>query len=537
MPSTVRARLMFVITFETCERQEIEMDNKLIRRLLVGAFLISLVSSPAAFAIGAWATLADAIWDFEQDQLENFLGESVSATGDFNNDGYSDVAVGSRFFNSGQVRSGRVWVFYGSEDGPATTPSLTINPPVINAHGYFGEAVAAADVDGDNHDDLLIGMPNYDSSTSDDGAVFLYYGSNGGLDANWDWRVTGTALYAHTGLEVASAGDLDNDGYDDILIGARRYDACNGAAPIINHGYLFYGSNARVGTTTVASADWYAMGDQCIPWDDAGFGTVLGSAGDLNGDGYGDILIGAPFYDAGQANEGKVFVWYGSATGFGAPGNPSNADWTAEGDQADARMGTSAMNAVASGDFDADGYDDLIVGIRLYDHMETNDGMALVWYGSADGLGDVDGDPINNDWLAYGAAENDQFGGNVRVLNYNGDSYDDVLIGAIGHTVGAVNYAGMTLLWLGTEDGLGAEGPLDYADWAVEGDQASSYFGWSLSTGDTDGDGYDDMVIAAPYYDLTTNDAGKVWTFLGEPTIFIENFETGDTDRCSTTIE
>jgi hypothetical protein len=71
----------------------------------------------------------------------------------------------------------------------------------------------------------------------------------------------------------------------------------------------------------------------------------------------------------------------------------------------------------------------------------------------------------------------------------------------------------------------------------VEGDQLNSYFGWSMSAGDTDDDGNDDMLVGAHYYDLTNADAGKVWTFPGEPTVFIENFETGDTDRCTNTVQ
>ena len=517
------------------------MSERSMLTVLLGAFLVSLVCSPAAYAIGAWSTLADAIWDYEVDQLEAQVAESVSATGDFNNDGYADVAVGSRFYDGGQTNSGIVWIFYGSENGPSATPDLTIIPPVVTLHGFFGEAVATADVDNDNYDDLLVGMPNYDSSTSDDGAVFLFYGSNGGLDGTWDWRVTGTVLYAHTGIEVASAGDINDDGYEDIIIGAMRYDACNGGAPVINHAYVFMGSNALVGTTTVASADWYAMGDQCSPTapypKDAGFGFNVGSAGDLNGDGYGDIFVGAPLYDSGETDEGKIFVWYGSATGLGDPGNPSNADWTAEGDQAEARLGSYSQTAIASGDFNGDGYDDLIAGARLYDLMETNDGLVLVWYGSDTGLGAVHGDPVNNDWLAYGALGNDQLGANIRVLNYNGDRFDDVLIGGIGHPVGGNNGSGMAVIYLGSEAGLGAQGPSYYADWMVEGDQLNSYFGWSMSAGDTDDDGNDDMLVGAHYYDLMNADAGKVWTFPGEPTVFIENFETGDTDRCSKTVQ
>ncbi|MGB5390808.1 MAG: integrin alpha, partial [Thermoanaerobaculia bacterium] len=270
------------------------MGDKVVRKMFMGALLVSLLSAQALHAGGTQVTLDDAVWDFAQDQLEVYVGESANATGDFNNDGYADVVIGSRFYNSGQYRSGRVWVFYGSENGPSTTPDLTINPPQVAMNGFFGEAVATLNVDGDEYDDLLIGMPNYDVNANwDEGAVFLYYGSSSGLDGSYDWKVTGNALYAHTGIDAAPAGDIDDDGYDDIIIGAMRYDSCNGTMPIINHAYVYMGSDSLLGDTTVATADWYAMGDQCNPSApiprDAGFGMNVGFAGDVNGDGYDDI--------------------------------------------------------------------------------------------------------------------------------------------------------------------------------------------------------------------------------------------------------
>lgn len=509
------------------------MGDRLARRRLLGASLVCLLAAPALWASGTQVTIADAVWDFEEDQAGAIVGESVSATGDFNNDGYADVVVGARFFNSGLTRSGRVWVFYGSADGPSVTPDLTINPPQLAAHGYFGQVVATVNADGDDYDDLLVGMPNYDVNPGwDEGAVFLYYGSGTGLDGTYDWRAAGAALYAHTGLDAASAGDIDDDGYEDIIIGARRYDACNGSLPIINHAYVFMGSTNRLlGDTTVASADWYAMGDQCIPSADAGFGNNVGSAGDVNGDGYDDIFVGAHAYDSGQTDEGKIFVWHGSMTGLGDTGSPSNADWTAESDMASVYFPDYSRTVAGSGDFNGDGYDDFIAGTRYYDHMQTNDGIVLVWYGSETGLG-TNGNPSNADWLASGSAEHENFASNLVVLDYNGDGYDDVLIGGLGHIVDSQVSTGMAALWFGTEDGLGIGGPSYYADWMAEGaPQAQAYFGWSLSAGDTDNDGYEDPVIGAPYYDLGNADAGKVWAFPGKPVIFSENFESGDTLR------
>ena len=515
-------------------------DKRLVSVLLI-VFLSSPLGTPALHAIGAWSTLADAIWEFEGDQANAQMGHRMTATGDFNNDGYMDLAIGSGWYDGAAENSGMVEVFYGSEQGLSSSPEVTILPPVVNANSFFGEGVAAADVDNDSYDDLIVSMQNYDVNPNlDEGAVFLYYGSGSGLDNTWDWRVTGTVTYAHTGIDVASAGDVNGDDYEDIIIGARRYDACNGGAPVINHAYVFLGSNALVGTTTVASADWYAMGDQCNPTaptpKDAGFGWNVGSAGDVNGDGYDDIFVGAPLYDSGETDEGKLFVWYGGMNGLGDSGTPSNADWTAESNQAMAYFPDYDWAAVGSGDFDGDGYDDLTAGSRYYDHLTAGDGVALVWYGSDSGLG-PNGNPSNSDWLAYGAEGGTQLGSHLRVLSCNGDRFADVLIGGLGHAAGTENGAGMAIVWLGSEDGLGAEGPSTYADWMVEGDQAGSHLGWSLAAGDTDGDSYDDMIIGAPDYDLSQPNAGKVWAFPGEPTVFRENFETGDTLRCSNTVQ
>ncbi len=169
------------------------------------------------------------------------------------------------------------------------------------------------------------------------------------------------------GVSVSSAGDVNGDGYGDVLVGAPYYD--NGQADE-GRALLFHGSATGLSTTPA----WSGEGNQAS----ALFGYSADSAGDVNGDVYGDVVVGAPAYDNGQTNEGAAFVYYGSVSGLSA-----TPDWTGESNQATANYGNSVSSA---GDVNGDGYGDLVVGAPYYDGGQTNEGRAFLYLGSASGL-------------------------------------------------------------------------------------------------------------------------------------------------------
>ncbi|HNP74856.1 MAG TPA: Ig-like domain-containing protein [bacterium] len=188
------------------------------------------------------------------------------------------------------------------------------------------------------------------------------------LDSSW--QAESNQASAQFGRVVDSAGDVNGDNYDDIIVGAYKYD--NGQT---DEGAVFvwYGSATGLGDNgTTTNADWQAESNQAS----AQFGHSVASAGDVNGDNYDDIIVGASSYDKGQTNEGAVFVWYGSETGLGESGTPANADWQAESNQATAYLGYSVASA---GDVNNDGYDEVIVGAYYYDNVESNEGAVFVF--------------------------------------------------------------------------------------------------------------------------------------------------------------
>jgi FG-GAP repeat. len=202
-------------------------------------------------------------------------------------------------------------------DPLSTTPDWTAESNQANAQ--FGWSVASAgDVNGDGFSDVIVGAPNFDNGENDEGAAFVYHGSTSGLSTTPDWAAESDQVSAQFGYSVASAGDVNGDGFSDVIVGARLFDngeTDEGAA------FVYHGSFFGLSPTP----DWTAESNQA----NAEFGISVASAGDVNGDGFSDVIVGAPNFDNGETDEGAAFVYHGSASGLSTTPN-----WTAESNQA-----------------------------------------------------------------------------------------------------------------------------------------------------------------------------------------------------------
>jgi len=258
----------------------------------------------------------------------------------------------------------------------------------------------------------------------------------------------------------------------------------------------------------VTRANWIFDADQA----DSDLGAALAAVGDVNGDRFPDVAIGAPRFDGGEGDEGKVFVFYGSASGL-----DTRPAWTAESNQISANFGF----ALAGGDFNDDGFGDVAVGADLYDNVQREEGHIFVWYGSALGLG-PNGTPANADWFA----ESDQAAARLgfslaNAGDVNGDRIDDLIAGARDHTLGAQSKDGLAVLWLGRPGGFARGSGLKGADWMVDGDAANSQFGHIVAgAGDVNGDGFGDVLVGAPEYPSAAGGpGGRAFLFLGTDTV------------------
>lgn len=437
---------------------------------------------------------------------------TVAAGCDVNGDGYGDVLVGDHDYDFQYTRddNGRAWLFYGSPTGLSATPARTFDPPYLNYYGFFGVSVACnLDVNNDGFDEVVIGMDNYESTYSDEGAVFVWYGAESGPTTAYNWMVRGGTTYAHFGVSVDSAGSVNDDDYDDLIVSSRDYSANQTLA------YVWHGGASGLGTTNRA-ADWSA---RISPEN----GDLAHGIGDVNGDGWDDVMVGALLYDGALTNQGAVYVWYGSATGLGANGTAANADWIAYGGQAEARFGLAGDGV---GDLNGDSWDDLAVGAYLYDDPDANEGAVFVWYGSASGLGDS-GNPANADWYATSNCVSCILGYSVRPGgDINKDGFDDILVGAPNYTApaggGTLVNAGALFAWLGSAAGLGDPGTPANADFVGYGDQADGRLGYNdIAAGDVNGDGLSDLFGAAARWENGQTDEGAVFGYYHIPKVFV----------------
>jgi hypothetical protein len=448
------------------------------------------------------------VWTQESNYSGARFGFSAATAGDIDGDGFSDVIVGSYQWESGSnhVDEGRAWVYRGSLAGLGTT-SGWIGEGDNQAGSRFGVVASAGDVNGDGFSDLIIGAPGFDAAFNDEGRVFMYHGSPSGPVAA-SWTAVGGQAGAGFGLSVASAGDVNGDGYGDVIIGALGFDN-----PEIDEGrvFVYLGDAAGLGS----SPAWTAQSDQAGAW----LGYAIGTAGDVNGDGFSDVIVSAPRYDGDQVLEGKVFIWYGGTDDLGADGTPSNADWSAE-----SNVGPPAFSpwfgssAGTAGDVNRDGFSDIIVGAVDY---ASSAGRAFVWLGSESGLNSgVNGTPANAAWIADSNQSGALLGYSAATAgDVNGDGYSDVIVGAPLYSFGLNGFSGKAFVWYGGSGDLGANGTPNNADWIAESNQNGNYFGSGVaSAGDVNGDGFSDVLVGAHLHNNPESDEGRAFLWLGSST-------------------
>ncbi len=426
-------------------------------------------------------------WTAECNQSDAAFGYSVSTAGDVNGDGFSDVIIGAFLYDNGQTDEGKVFLYYGSPLG--LLPVAIWTAEGNQASAQFGYSVACAgDVNGDGYSDVIVGANSYDNALSDEGKAFVYYGSILGLSSTPNWTAVSNQAGSQFGWSISTAGDVNNDGYSDIIVGAPLF---NGGETNEGKAFVYYGSYTGLSTT----ANWTCEGNQL----NALYGYSVSTAGDVNGDGFSDVIVGASRYDTPIIDEGRAFVYYGSSAGL----SPT-ANWISE-SHPFAYYSYYGSSVSTAGDVNGDGYSDVIVGAYFYDSGEPDEGKVFAYYGSSSGL------PPTASWTAESNQPYARFGNSVSCAgDVNNDGFSDVIIGAYTYDNGETD-EGKVFVYYGSFAGLSSA-----PNWTTESNQANSLFGISVSSaGDVNGDGYSDVIVGAYLYDNGQSNEGAAFVYHG----------------------
>lgn len=407
----------------------------------------------------------------------------VADGGDINGDGYTDILVATDRQDTGT--SNTVYIYYGSAAGITTTSTFSAEIPSSQADSDFGRGLAGVgDLNGDGFADIGIGAPAYDGDgLTDQGAIFIHFGSSTGLSTTISpLAFKAGSNGARLGNSISGGGDLNGDGYSDLVAGACGHTLQNGAM------YIYHGAAGGMAFSSIVQ----------LSYNGIALGSSVAATGDVNGDGYADLIAGAPLLSVNPVSHcGGVFVFHGSADQI-----DNTPDFFLESNREQEHFGSAVSGA---GDFNGDGYDDIIVGAEWFDRGQLKRGMAFLYYGPPGGL--LWPFPL-------------QLGGDAKVIaksvsgagDINGDGYDDVVISPFIYSNGE-DSEGAVFLYYGSQQGI----PSSYSC-LLESNQAHVSLGAASGAGDVNRDGFDDLIAGADGYSQGEGGEGAGFLYLGSTT-------------------
>ncbi|MDX1958230.1 MAG: FG-GAP repeat protein [Leptospiraceae bacterium] len=394
---------------------------------------------------------------------------------DINGDGYGDAVSSAQAFSSTQ---GKMYIFYSTgPNGITATQAISANRMITATGGNFGESMTLGDINGDGYADLVVGAG---SLTTNTGASYIFYSSGtSGITqttaASANRIINGEGTNNYFG-SVMDTGDVNGDGFADLAVGAYGAQANRGRT------YIFLSTGAGGITQTNAStANTIITGVNTT--DYSGQSVVLA---DLQNDGFADLITSAPSFNT---NNGAVYIFYSTSSAGISTAATSAANRTILGDSGGAPGGQFGY-FMSSGDFNGDGYVDLAVPANI---ANTSRGRAYLFLSSASGI--VATNATSANLTVTGENNSDRFGDTTCFADFNNDGYAEFIIGA-GRNIGGASNGRVYMYSGSTTNPGGITVSASTLPKIITGNYAGR-FGAAIGVSDINGDGYLDMLSSS----------------------------------------